>query len=500
MQAVGQYKIDSLLGRGATASVFKAHLPTQPDQPVALKVFHPGLWDQPENRRRARAEFDTAARLNHPSIVRVVEALWDNDPPAFVLEYVDGESLETFQSRLPYMLPELSILVVLPVLEALQSAHDLGIFHRDLKPANILIGRKGRVAITDFGLAKITDVSRLTLSGALVGSPDFMSPEQARGDLLSPSSDVFAVAAILYYLVTGTRPFSRGSPLATLAAVLEGRVEAPQNRNPKLSPRLAQLILQGLSVQPEKRPASAQQYAERLRGYLKHVGFPGNSLQDWVEGGSAFTLEALSAMAATLKGRCEKSLRSQQGSDFSADLSHLGAVAPESDSVAQLLREADALRRSRQFRKRTVPAVAALLLLIAAGGATWFVQSRSSVDRVPVTVSAIQPAAALAIAPAAQAPPQAEKVDTAVEKPVQRAVPKKVVLSKPREVATTSPIRIDLPAEVRMYWNGQRVDPKRGLPQQKVGFHELRLEKDGLPPIVQKVQVKAGEPTIIRAR
>lgn len=499
MQRVGEYQIGALLGRGATASVYRAQRDSQPGITYAIKVFHPGLWDHAEHRRRAKAEFDTAARLNHPSIVRVVEALWENDPPAFVLEHVDGESLETFQSRLPYILPELSLLVMLPVLDALESAHQAGVFHRDLKPANILIGRDGRVAITDFGLAKITDVSRLTLSGTLVGSPDFMSPEQARGDVLSPASDVFSAAAVLYFLVTGTRPFSRGSPLATLAAVLEGRVEPPQNRNPKLSPRLAQIILGALAVKEEKRPRSASEFARILREYLDHVGFPSRSLADWVGTGSTFTLEALGTMASTLRGRCERSLTGADFENFGADLSHLGAVAPESDSVARLLAGADAARKRRQRKRQLVPAVLLLLVTLMGAGFWRVLRSNSAIVDQVAAPQAVVERAVSPLKPVALETPPATSVLEAPRAPALKRQTAKLPNPKRRTV-TTSRVRIDLPSDVRMYWNGVRVDPERGLPAQSVGFHELKLEKDGMPPIVQRIQVKAGEPTVIRAR
>lgn len=241
------YQIERPLGRGATAQVYSA-VQLEDQCRVALKVFHPGLWDQADLRRRAINEFETSFFLKHPNIIQILGANWELDPPIVVLEYAEGGSLEEFQSRLPYVLPEIGVLILIEVLSALEFAHKNGVIHRDLKPANILIrlGQNAGILVSDFGLAKLRDVTQYTLSGTVLGSPDYMSPEQARGDVIEPRSDLFSAAAILYFLVTGTRPFSRHTPLATLAAVIEGQFEPPQRRNPKLGPELAALIQKGL--------------------------------------------------------------------------------------------------------------------------------------------------------------------------------------------------------------------------------------------------------------
>jgi hypothetical protein len=247
------------------------------------------------------------------------------------------------------------------------------------------------------------------------------------------------------------------------------------------------MILQGLAVQPEKRPASAREFARILREYLAHVGFPNIQLADWMEGGSSFTLEALSAMAATLKGRCDHALRSSDSVSFGADLSHLGAVAPESDSVTKLLREADALRNARRLRRRILPAIAAGFFIVLSFGGAWFWKQSTIVeDQLTVPASAKAEPATI----------EAPAVPTIQPRQIARAA----VETKLAKRLATSPVRVDVPSDIRMYWNGERVLPDRGLPEQKVGFHELRLEKDGMRPIVQRIQVKAGEPTVIRVR
>src|SRR4051812_23315309 len=130
MQVLGDFKLERPLGRGATAQVYLAAHQLDGSR-VALKVFHPGLWDQEDLRRRAMSEFATVASLQHPGIVRVLKPLWELDPPAVALEYIEGSSLEELQPRLPYILPEVAVLIAIDMLDALEYAHARGVIHRD---------------------------------------------------------------------------------------------------------------------------------------------------------------------------------------------------------------------------------------------------------------------------------------------------------------------------------------------------------------------------------
>jgi serine/threonine protein kinase len=342
------YKIERVLGRGATAQVFAATRNSD-GLLVALKVFHPGLWDQADLRRRAKGEFKTVSSLDHPNILRVVEPLWENPNPAVALEFVDGTSLEEFQARLPYILPEVAVLILLEVLAALDYAHAQGVIHRDLKPANILISREGRVVVSDFGLAKMRDVSRLTLSGTVLGSPDYMSPEQARGEATTERSDLFAAAAVLYFLVTGTRPFSRRTPLATLAAVSEAQAEPASQRNPKLSPALARILSRGLSKNPGDRFASAAVFKQALQDYLAELGLNSPdlfTLPYWLQAPTDTSLEALKTIADQLVLNIEALVAEGAFDEATDRLSHLAQVAPESAALPRLMQELDARRRN----------------------------------------------------------------------------------------------------------------------------------------------------------
>lgn len=511
------YKIERVLGRGATAQVFAATRASD-GLLLALKVFHPGLWDQADLRRRAMGEFKTVSSLDHPNIMRVVEPLWENANPAVALEYVDGVSLEEFQARLPYILPEVAVLVLIEVLSALEYAHSRGVIHRDLKPANILISREGRVVVSDFGLAKMRDVSRLTLSGTVLGSPDYMSPEQARGDITTEKSDLFAAAAILYFLVTGTRPFSRRTPLATLAAVCEAEAEPASRRNPKLGPELARILSRGFAKLPEDRYASASELKATLQSYLLALGLSPESfsLPLWVQSPTETALEALKTITDHLILRAEKQLAAEQFDESLETLSHLGQVAPESAALPRLMAELDDHRRGVRRRKTLlwVASGAALVTVLAGGGALLWKRTRppeqavvraaSSEAEIHVTQAApipvVQPTNATTTSATAVAPVStAENAEPVAEVPVHKRTPARRAAAAASDTGL-SVVRFQVPDDVGVFWDGRRVDPTRPLPGQKSGDHQLLLSKPGSRPIRETVTVKVTEPTIIKVR
>ncbi|HLE00085.1 MAG TPA: serine/threonine-protein kinase [Bdellovibrionota bacterium] len=484
MKQLGDFFLLRQLGRGATAQVYLAVRKQDPNGPrVALKVFHPGLWSQEDIRRRAIAEFDAISSLSHPGIVRVLEPFWNLDPPAVALEYIEGMSLEEFQRRLPYILPEVAVLVIIEVLSALAYAHEKGIIHRDLKPANILISEQGRVCVSDFGLAKMADASQLTMSGTILGSPDFMSPEQARGDTTSPKSDLFSTAGILYFLVTGTRPFSRHSPLATLAAVCDAQVEQVQSRNPKLSAELASLIHRGLSKSPAHRFGSAAEFRDVLIHYLNGLGLSSKEfgLEKWVRSPTDNSLMALKTIAETLTAKCEKLLQAEEWDRALGTISHLSLVAPESAALPRLMTEFDSRRKRLRLRKWALP-----------GAITFAALLTSFFFFKPVASTR----------PGVAAKPDPESIQSAgrtTRLSASASTNGPVRVSSKRSKVELNVVRFDVPNEVRVFWDGKVVKGST-LTGQTSGYHEVKLERNGSTPIVQKVYVNRREPTVIRVR
>ncbi|MBI3535630.1 MAG: serine/threonine protein kinase [Deltaproteobacteria bacterium] len=271
------------------------------EEKVAIKIFNPEFSFQNTNSKQNRIKtgIEIISKLKHPNIVPVLTTYLNLDPPAIVFKYINGISLDVFQPKIPNILPEVAVLIVIEILKAIEYAHAKDIVHRDLKPENILADNEGNIFVTDFGLAKIFEsnlsLTKQTAQGSILGSPDFMSPEQARGEKTTFLSDLFSVSSIFYFLVTGKRPFTKNSPLATLAAVSEIKYEPPQSANLMLNQTLCKIIEKGLSLDPNKRYASSSEFRQVLENYLIDLGqnLDCFSLKNWIRSTHEITLKTL---------------------------------------------------------------------------------------------------------------------------------------------------------------------------------------------------------------
>lgn len=492
--AWGEFELENELGRGATARVHLAVRKSDRKR-VALKIFHPAFWDQEKLRRRAFGEFRAISSLKHPNIVQILDACWEYDPPGVVLEYVDGASLEKFQPRIPYILPEVSALIVIEVLKALEHAHEEGVIHRDLKPENILIGNDGRVVVSDFGMAKMSDMSRLTLSGTVLGSPDYMSPEQARGDFASAQSDLFSAAAVFYFLITGTRPFARHTPLATLAAVCNVELEPAQRRNPKVSTELARILERGLAKDPKQRYSTATEFRLSLEKYLKNLGLTDEqfTFAQWVAAPNDFAMDALRTISETLGFSAEKNIKNRAWDQTLENLSHLSLVAPEGAALVRLTQDFKRAKKAAQRQRMIVPLL--ILSFISIGtvaGVAW--KARLS----PQDMSSGQ-VKVLVPEEKSMAKPLSPLVETpkVVRREKSNVTQAKLALSAVKKQIPKNYVRLKIPQNVQVFWDGVPIDPRRPF-LQKVGSHLLRLERPGAEPIEQEIIVDEKEPTIIQ--
>ena len=275
----GRYRVEAPLGEGAMGAVYRAH-DTQLDRPVALKLPHTPAGASPETRVRLLREARSAAVLSHPNICRVFDADEIDGIPFITMELIDGSPLTGLIK--PGQLPEVrrSVRIVRQMALALQAAHDVGIVHRDVKPANILIRREtGEPVLTDFGLAQkpiLEGDQRLTQSGTIVGSPAYLSPEQARADLdgIGPASDQYSLGVVLYELLSGELPFS-GSAMQTIAKILTAEPRSLCELRSEIPPALADICHRMLRKQPTERFATMKTVAAAL----EHL-FAGNEQID----------------------------------------------------------------------------------------------------------------------------------------------------------------------------------------------------------------------------
>jgi eukaryotic-like serine/threonine-protein kinase len=265
----GEYELQQELGRGGMGVVYRASQ-TSLGREVAVKMILRGALASPADRERFAAEAQSAARLDHPGIVPVYEVGEVNGRPYFSMKHVRGTTLA--QRLLDGPLPSREAARILAaVARAIHFAHMQGVLHRDLKPSNILLDEQGKPHVSDFGLAKqISDVAMLTRTGALLGTPAYMAPEQAAGarGQIGPRSDVYSLGVILYHMLTGRPPFQAASPAEMVLLVLEQDPVPPRMLNPQADRDLEMICLRCLQKPADLRYASAAALADDLEAYL----------------------------------------------------------------------------------------------------------------------------------------------------------------------------------------------------------------------------------------
>ena len=264
------YDVESVLGRGGMGVVYKARQ-LKLSREVALKMIIGGAFASASDRARFMHEAEALASLRHPHIVQVYDVGDLGGLPYFTMEYVEGGSLERKLAGTPQPALDAADLVA-TLAGAVQSAHAAGIVHRDLKPANVLLTAHGTPKITDFGLARhFGRDATLTLSGSRVGTPSYMSPEQAAGKsgAVGPAADVYSLGAILYELLTGRPPFRAESAAATVLQVIHQEPAAPSRLNAKVPRDLETVCLKCLQKDPRRRYASAAELADDLRRFME---------------------------------------------------------------------------------------------------------------------------------------------------------------------------------------------------------------------------------------
>ncbi len=267
-KTLGKYRIVARLGRGGMAEVFKAYQPGL-DRYVAIKVMHSHLSDDEDFIGRFRREAAAVANLRHPNIVQVYDFDVENDLYYMVMEFVEGPTLKaelkerSIKGQI-FSLPEITRIFG-ALASAIDYAHSRGMVHRDLKPANVMFTKDGQVVLTDFGIARIMGATSYTVTGAISGTPAYMSPEQGQGERGDERSDIYSLGVILYEMATGTVPFDADTPFAIIMKHINDPLPMPRVMNPQLPEGVERVILKALSKNPDDRYQSAGEMAADLR-------------------------------------------------------------------------------------------------------------------------------------------------------------------------------------------------------------------------------------------
>lgn len=268
-ESIGDYRLREELGRGGMGIVFRARQESL-NRDVAVKMLLEGRWATVHDQARIRAEAAAAARLDHPNIVPVYDVGQQEGTTYFSMKYISGSTLSERLKKGPIS-PRVAAALMLDVSRAIEYAHRQGVLHRDLKPSNILLDADGSPHVSDFGLAKTTtDTVSLTRTGAVLGTPAYMAPEQAAGNRgqVGPRSDVYSLGCILYHMLTGRPPFHAASPVDIVLQVLEQDPPLPRMINPEIDRDLEMITLRCLQKPQDLRYSSADDLAEDLSAYL----------------------------------------------------------------------------------------------------------------------------------------------------------------------------------------------------------------------------------------
>jgi serine/threonine protein kinase len=275
------FRIESLVARSGMASIFRA-VDLRSGQPVALKIPHPEVESDPVFYDRFHREQDIGTRLDHPGVMKVLENP-DRSQVYMAMEWVEGRLLRDILRDEKKLAPDRAVRIALGICDALEYIHTHGVVHRDLKPENIMVDANDGVKLIDFGIAGQEGARRLTFAklSQLMGTPDYISPEQVKGKRGNARSDVYALGVMLYEMLTGQTPFRGPNAFAIMNDRLLNNPVPPREIDPAISPVLQEIIYRAIERDPKNRYGSAREMAQDLRN-PEQVGVSERlELTDW---------------------------------------------------------------------------------------------------------------------------------------------------------------------------------------------------------------------------
>src|SRR4051795_2500377 len=251
-----RYRLEEKIGSGGMSSVYRAFDPTL-ERWVAIKLMHRDISDDPDQLEQVRREARAVASLNHPHVVTVIDAGEDEGAPYIVFEYVEGETLKDRIRRLGMLPVPEAVAYAIEIGRALSAAHAARLVHRDVKPQNVLIDRDGRAKVTDFGIARSLETEGLTAAGRVLGTTDYVSPEQALGHKVTEQSDIYSLGICLYEMLTGEVPFRADTQVAVAMQHVREPMPDVQRRRPEVSAALASVVERATAKETDNRYRTA---------------------------------------------------------------------------------------------------------------------------------------------------------------------------------------------------------------------------------------------------
>ncbi len=248
----GRYRLEAKLGSGGMSTVYLARDATL-DRPVAVKVMHREMSEQPDQLERFRQEARAVAKLSHPNVVAVIDAGEDGGHPYIVFEYVEGETLKQRIARLGALDVQEALAYAIEIARGLTVAHARNMVHRDIKPQNVLIDAEGRAKLTDFGISRQLEQDGMTATGRVLGTTDYVAPEQAMGHAVDPRSDVYSLGVVLYEMLVGQVPFHADSQVGVAMKHVNEELPDVQQRRPEISAAAALVVERSTAKDPNER-------------------------------------------------------------------------------------------------------------------------------------------------------------------------------------------------------------------------------------------------------
>jgi len=429
------YRILETVASGGTAVLYRA-LQISLDRVVAVKRLHAHLTQDENFTRRFVLEAKAAASLDHQNIVRVIDFGVEEGSYQIVMEFVEGESLKDVSERWRPMQADLALAIVHQVCRGLEHAHAKGIVHRDIKPGNIMVTKSGVAKITDFGLAKLTQgTSVQTAADSILGTPLYMSPEQAFGESVDQRSDLFSLGTVLYELLTGRQPFAGENYMGVIQNIINKEIPAVRDLNPAVPIDAERIVMRALAKDRDQRFSSARAFREAIEAVL---GLDGLSRA------TAALPELLDREAATrILSRASVTPESSRMSTSSSSWSTVSSV------------------KKRHHSAPPIWATMAVIAILIGGAATWFfwprlhpsadiaqpaVVQESTLNGMSGLAPAVDPALAHTDSTAADSSAHSTSTTVAVQDTMARNASVAVAAAPAKHAEATAPTPVPAPA------------------------------------------------------
>ncbi len=282
-QTIKDYEIKEHIATGGMAAIYRA-VDTSTGNIVAIKILHGHLAQDKDFITRFEREAQAAANLKHDNIIDILGYGEAAGVYYIAMEYVEGKSLKDLINTVKFMPHDIALAIVYDICQGIEHAHQKGVVHRDIKPANILVNKDGRVKITDFGLAQAQDLTSITVTGAIVGTPAYMSPEQAAGKRIDTRSDIFSLGVVIYEMITGSKPFQGESYSSVIHAILTIPAPRPIDANPIVEDSISAIIEKMLQKDASKRYQNISRVSEDVYAYFRehNIEVPSKKIGEFI--------------------------------------------------------------------------------------------------------------------------------------------------------------------------------------------------------------------------